>query len=64
MSALPVSKKERERRGKNGFGPGMKNGHANLMQNNLISQVVEIGEMVKHRSSETRTGCGHVLPTT
>ena len=37
MSALPVSKKEGERRGKNGIGPRMKNGHANFMQKNVFT---------------------------
>ena len=35
MSALSVSKKEGWQRGKNGIGPRMKNGHANLMTSQL-----------------------------
>ena len=37
MIGLPVSKKERLGRGKNGFSPRMKNGHANLMRKNAFT---------------------------
>ena len=32
MGVLPVSKKEGKQKGKNGFGPRMKNGRGNLKQ--------------------------------
>ena len=37
MGVLPVSKKEGKRKGKNGIGPRMKNGRANLKQNEAFT---------------------------
>ena len=39
MSALPVSEKEGERRGKNSMGPRVKNGHANLLRKNAFKML-------------------------
>ena len=44
MSALPVSEKEGERRGKNGIGPRVKNRHANLMRKNAFTKKGNEGE--------------------
>ena len=37
MGVLPVSQKEGKRKGKNGIGPRIKNGRANLKQNETFT---------------------------